>query len=176
MAARAMPCRTGCMHRLGNWNQGSIAQIRREHQHQRRNDAKREKRVQRRQDAAQVARRTDRKPPGNRARGQSGQGRDRARTGRDLQPRAALRALDIVRARRRFRRGNFRLAMRTHANGHVSPPNENAYNNRNRVPRKRKDGWAIPIKGVRVELRREWSGTANGEHTAAAEPLFTLAT
>jgi hypothetical protein len=122
VAASAMPRRTWSMGRLGNRKRGGIAQICREHQHQRRNEAEGEKGVQRRQDAAQVARRTNRKPPHDRASGEPGQGGNRARAWGDLKPRPALGTLDIVRARRRFRRGNFRLAMRTHANSHGSPP------------------------------------------------------
>ena len=104
MIPRAVSRRTGSMGRLGNRNQGGIAQICREHQHQRRNDAEREKGVQRRQGAAQVGRRTGGKSPGDRSGDKTGQGGNVARSGRDLKPRPALRTHDIVRARRRFRR------------------------------------------------------------------------
>jgi hypothetical protein len=150
MAARPVPRRTGSMGGLWSRNRGSIAQICREHQYQRRNDPEREKRVQRWQDATQFARRADRKPPRDRAGGETCQGRDRARPGRNLQPRAALRTIDIVRARRRFRRRNFRLAMRTHANSHCSPPNANAYNNRNRGIKEREK----PEYSSKVSARR----------------------
>lgn len=139
MAARAVPRRTRSMGGFWGRNRGSIAEICRKHHHHRRNDAEREKRVQRRQDATQVARRADGKPPRDHASGETRQCRDRARPGRDLQSCAALRTLDIVRACRRFRRRNFRLAMRTHANSHRSPPDANAYNNRIGAPMKRGD-------------------------------------
>jgi hypothetical protein len=126
----AMAGRTNRMGGLRNGTCGSIAQVCREHQHQRGNDAEREKCVQSRQDASQVACRSNGKAPRNRASSETGQRRDRARTGRDFEPRPALWTLDIVRACRCFRRRNFRLAMRTHANSHASPPSSNAYNNR----------------------------------------------
>lgn len=100
MATRAVPCRCWSMGRFRNRNCRGIAQICREHQNQRRNDAKREKCVQRRQDFAQVARRTGGKSPGNCAGCKASQGRNRARARSDFELRRALRALDIVRARR----------------------------------------------------------------------------
>ena len=139
MATRAVPRRTGSMGCLGDRSGRSIAQIGSKHKHQRRNDAERKKRVQRWQDAPQVAWRAHRKPPRDRAGGKTRQGRNGARAGGNLQPRAALRTHNIVRTRRCFRRGDLRLAMRTNANGHGSPPGANAYNNRNRARMKRGD-------------------------------------
>ena len=173
-AACAVPCRTGRMRRLGNRNERSIAQVRREHQHQRRDDAKREKSVERRKYAAEVARRSNGKPPGNCPRSQPGQGRDRSCAWRDLQSRAALRALDIVRTRRHFGRRNFRLAMRTHAYSQVSPPDTNAYNNRNRAPMKRKDGRAMPIAAFAPNCRASGAGAALRMTSGATPPSHYL--
>jgi hypothetical protein len=139
VSAGAVPRWAGRMSRLRGRNRGSVAQIGRKHQHQRRNDAEGEKCIQRWQDAAEVAGRPAGKPPHDRACRQPADARNGARSGRDFQPRAAFRTNDVVRARRRFRRGNFRLAMRTHANSHGSPPDANAYNNRIRAPMKRED-------------------------------------
>ena len=137
VAARAVVSRTSSVSRLGDRGRGGIAQIGREHQYQRRNDAEGQKCVKRRQNSAQVARRTTRKMPGNRAGRQSAQSGYGARPGSDFEPRPALRALHVVRARRSFRRRDFGFAMRTDANGHKSPPGTNADSNRNRAPMKR---------------------------------------
>jgi hypothetical protein len=139
VSTRGVPTRTRGVAGLGNRNYRCVTEIRRKHQHQSRNDPEGEKRIERRQDATQVARRPVRKLPRNRTGGETAKRRDRPRPGRNLQPRAALRTHDIVRARRRFRRGNFRFAMWTHANSHRSPPNANAYNNRISAPMKRGD-------------------------------------
>ena len=139
VSAGAVPRRAGRMSRLRDRNRGSIAQIGCKHQYQRRNDAEGEKCIQSWQDTAEVACRPARKPPHDRASRQSADARNDPRSGRDFQPRAALRTNNVVRARRRFWRGNFRLAMRTHANSHGSPPDANAYNNRNCAPMKRED-------------------------------------
>jgi hypothetical protein len=138
VAARAMACRRWGVSWLGGGSRGGIAQIGCQHQRQRRNDAEGEKCIQRRQDAAQVARRAAGEPPGNRAGRKAAEGGNRARTGSDFEVSPALRTHDVVRVRRRFRRGNFRLAMRTYANRHGSPPSANAYNNRKRAPMKRR--------------------------------------
>jgi hypothetical protein len=50
----------GVMGRLSHWNDRRIPQIRREHQHERRDDSKRKERVQRRQNPAEVSARIDR--------------------------------------------------------------------------------------------------------------------
>ena len=142
MPARAMArCRSRIMN--GQWNRkrGSISQTRGERQHQRRNNAESEERVERRQHAAQVARQIRGKLPGNRSSGKPAKRGSRARPGSNFQPRAAFRTLHIVRARHGNRRGNLRLAMRTHANGHGSPPFKSTYNNRNRLTMKREDGY-----------------------------------
>jgi len=174
-AAGAVARRTGIMGRLGNRTRGGIAQIGREYQHQRRNDAEREKCVQRRLDAAQVARRTTRKLPGDGAGRKPAEGRNRARPGSDLEPRPTLRTLDVVRVRRRFRRGNFRLAMRTNSNGQGSPPNANAYNNRIGGPMKRGDKRRKRMAAARLQSPRG-RRIANAGDVDATEPLFTLAT
>lgn len=130
VSAPAMPRRTGGVGRLRSRRRGGIAQIGGKEQHQRRNDPESEKRIECRQDSSQVARRPGRKPPGDGAGSETSQRRNGARPRRNLQPRAALRTQNVVRTRRRLRRGNFRLAMRANANSHVSPPFANAYNNR----------------------------------------------
>jgi hypothetical protein len=137
-AARAMACRSWGVSWLGNGSRGSIAQICRQHQYQRRNDAEGEKCVQRGQDSAEIAHGPARKPPGDRASRKPAERGNRARPGSDFKPRPALRTCDVVRTRRSFRRGNFRLAMRTDANSHSSPPGASAYNNRKRAPMKRR--------------------------------------
>ena len=124
----------------GNRERRGIPQIGRKHQHQRRNDAERKKRIERRQNSAQVSRQTCGESPSDCPCCQSAESRNGARSGSHLQPRLALRALHVIRTRHGHRRRNFRLAMRTHANSHGSPPRWSIYNNRNRPAKKRKDG------------------------------------
>ncbi len=175
VAACVVACRGWGVSRLGDRKRRGIAQISREHQHQRGDDAEREKCVQRRQDAAQVGRRTARKPPGDRAGCKPAKSRNGARPGSDLEARPALRTDDVVGVRRCIRRGNFCLAMRTDANSHGSPPNANAYNNRTGGPMKRGDKRREQNAAALEESPRVGRFVSE-EGVEVEELLFTLAT
>jgi len=136
VAPASMSC--GGVGRLGDWRQRRVAQICRRHQNERRNDAERKKAIKSREDRAEIVRGPRGEFPDDCPREKTRKCGNRARAGRGLKPRAALRAHDIVRSSRSFRRWNFRLAVRTYTNGHASPPETIAYNSRNRGPKKQR--------------------------------------